>query len=110
MIPSDQLARPWCLEIPEVVNISVNTPCAGTETWFTESRHLVSRDYRLFDIQHAVLPTRPPLRAFYEELVATHQSAEPQAPGSRADLGRRPERRPSPHAGADEFRAHAVPV
>src|SRR5262249_19628195 len=68
-----QTIREWCLEIPEVVNISVNTPYPGTETWFTESRHLTSRDYRLFDIQHAVLPTRLPLPAFYEELVATQQ-------------------------------------
>jgi hopanoid C-3 methylase HpnR len=49
--------REWCLEIPEIVNISVNTPYPGTETWATESRRLASRDYRLFDIQHAVLPT-----------------------------------------------------
>src|SRR5262249_47925954 len=52
-----RLVREWCSEIPEVVNISVNTPYPGTETWLTESRRLTSRDYRLFDIQHAVLPT-----------------------------------------------------
>ena len=50
--------RDWCLEIPEVVNISINTPYPGTETWHTESRRLTTRDYRLFDIQHAVLPTK----------------------------------------------------
>jgi hopanoid C-3 methylase len=65
--------REWCLEIPEVVNVSVNTPYPGTETWWTESRRLTTRDYRLFDIQHAVLPTRLPLATFYEELVATQQ-------------------------------------
>jgi magnesium-protoporphyrin IX monomethyl ester (oxidative) cyclase len=32
---------------------------------------LTTRDYRLFDIQHAVLPTRLPLDRFYEELVKT---------------------------------------
>ncbi|MDJ0683011.1 MAG: hypothetical protein QNJ18_24505, partial [Xenococcaceae cyanobacterium MO_167.B52] len=31
------------------------------------------RDYRLFDIQHAVLPTKLPLAEFYEELVKTQQ-------------------------------------
>ena len=65
--------RDWCQEIPEVVNISVNTPYPGTETWMTEGRRLQTRDYRLFDIQHAVLPTRLPLDEFYRELVATQQ-------------------------------------
>ncbi len=66
-----RVVRDWCSEIPEVVNISVNTPYPGTETWLTESRRLTSRDYRLFDIQHAVLPTTLPLAEFYQELVAT---------------------------------------
>ena len=61
--------RDWSLEIPEVVNISINTPYPGTETWHTESRRLTTRDYRLFDIQHAVLPTKLPLGEFYKELV-----------------------------------------
>jgi hopanoid C-3 methylase HpnR len=65
--------RQWCLEIPEIVNISVNTPYPGTETWLGESRKLTTRDYRLFDIQHAVLPTHLPLAEFYEELVKTQQ-------------------------------------
>ena len=65
--------RRWCLEIPEIVNISVNTPYPGTETWHTEARRLQTRDYRLFDIQHAVLPTRLPLPEFYAELVKTQQ-------------------------------------
>jgi hopanoid C-3 methylase HpnR len=68
-----EVIRQWCLEIPEIVNISVNTPYPGTESWITESRRLTTRDYRLFDIQHAVLPTRLPLPEFYEELVRTQQ-------------------------------------
>jgi hopanoid C-3 methylase HpnR len=68
-----RVVRDWCLEIPEIVNISVNTPYPGTETWLTEARHLTTRDYRLFDIQHAVLPTRLPLPEFYRELVRTQQ-------------------------------------
>ncbi|HUA78364.1 MAG TPA: hopanoid C-3 methylase HpnR, partial [Acetobacteraceae bacterium] len=47
-----ETVRQWCLEVPYVVNLSVNTPYPGTETWVTESRKLISRDYRLFDIQH----------------------------------------------------------
>ncbi|WP_322012096.1 hopanoid C-3 methylase HpnR [Paraburkholderia sp. J12] len=65
--------RQWCLEIPEIVNISVNTPYPGTENWQQESRHLTSLDYRLYDIQHAVVPTKLPLPEFYAELVRTQQ-------------------------------------
>ena len=68
-----KVVRDWCLEIPEVVNISINTPYPGTETWRTESRRLTTRDYRLFDIQHAVLPTKLPLPEFYKELVDTQR-------------------------------------
>ncbi|MBZ0146309.1 MAG: hopanoid C-3 methylase HpnR [Pseudorhodoplanes sp.] len=65
--------REWCLEVPEIVNISINTPYPGTETWLTEQRRLATRDYRLFDIQHAVLPTKMPLMEFYRELLKTQR-------------------------------------
>ena len=65
--------RRFALPIPEIVNVSVNTPYPGTESWHTESRSLTTHDYRLFDIQHAVLPTTLPLAKFYEELVKTQQ-------------------------------------
>jgi hopanoid C-3 methylase HpnR len=65
--------RDWCLEIPEIVNISVNTPYPGTESWLTEQRRLNTRDYRLFDIQHAVMPTKLPLDVFYRELLKTQR-------------------------------------
>ena len=68
-----EIIRQWCKEIPEIVNISVNTPYPGTESWLTESRRLTTRDYRLFDIQHAVLPTRLSLAEFYENCVGTQQ-------------------------------------
>src|SRR5207247_9083872 len=68
-----KVVRDWCLEIPEVVNISINKPYPGTETWRTESRRLTTRDCRLFDIQHAVLPTKLPLPEFYKELVDTQR-------------------------------------
>jgi hopanoid C-3 methylase HpnR len=67
------VVRQWCLDIPEIVNISVNTPYPGTETWQTDGRRVTTRDYRLYDIQHAVLPTALPLNEFYEELVKTQQ-------------------------------------
>jgi hopanoid C-3 methylase HpnR len=65
--------RQWCLEVPEVVNLTVNTPYPGTESWRREQRQLTSLDYRLYDIQHAVVPTRLPLPEFYAELVRTQQ-------------------------------------
>lgn len=68
-----EVIRQWCQEIPEIVTLSVNTPYPGTESWLTESRAIQTRDYRLFDIQHAVLPTRLPLPEFYAELVKTQQ-------------------------------------
>jgi hopanoid C-3 methylase len=69
-----RVLREWCLEQPEIINISINTPYPGTESWLTEERRLSTRDYRLFDIQHAVLPTRLPLAEFYDELVTTQRA------------------------------------
>jgi hopanoid C-3 methylase HpnR len=69
-----RVVRDWCLDQPEIVNISVNTPYPGTESWLSEERRLATRDYRLFDIQHAVLPTRLPLAEFYDELVTTQRA------------------------------------
>ena len=63
--------REWAMRVPEIVNVTVQTPYPGTEIWHTESRKLTTLDYRLFDVQHAVLPTTMPLRRFYEELVKT---------------------------------------
>src|SRR6267142_172151 len=45
-----RIVRDWCLEMPDVINISVNTPYPGTESWITDGRRLETRDYRLFDI------------------------------------------------------------
>jgi hopanoid C-3 methylase HpnR len=63
--------RQWAMAAPEIVHFTVNTPYPGTESWLTERRQLTTRDYRLFDVQHAVFPTRLPLQKFYEELVTT---------------------------------------
>jgi magnesium-protoporphyrin IX monomethyl ester (oxidative) cyclase len=66
-----EIIREWALTVPEIVHLTVATPYPGTEIWHTESRRLTTHDYRLFDVQHAVLPTRLPLARFYEELVKT---------------------------------------
>jgi magnesium-protoporphyrin IX monomethyl ester (oxidative) cyclase len=59
-----EVVRQWALKVPEIVHLTVNTPYPGTETWHTESRSFTTRDYRLFDVQHAVLPTTLPLERF----------------------------------------------
>lgn len=68
-----EVVRQWAFSVPEIVHLTVATPYPGTETWLTEGQRLTTRDYRLFDIQHAVLPTRLPLDRFYQELVRTQQ-------------------------------------
>jgi hopanoid C-3 methylase HpnR len=65
--------RAWALSVPEIVNVSVNTPYPGTETFLERGHALSTRDYRLYDIQHAVMPTKLPLDRFYAELVRTQE-------------------------------------
>src|SRR2546422_2798434 len=78
------IVRQWALEVPEIVNMTINTPYPGTETWLTESRRVTTEDYRLFDVQHAVLPTRLPLGRFYGEFVRTQDILNRKHLGSRA--------------------------
>lgn len=82
-----ETVRQWCLDMPEIVNISVMTPYPGTEIWHSETRRLTTRDYRLFDIQHAVLPTTLPLPDFYAELVKTQQVLNRKHLGLKSLLG-----------------------
>ncbi len=76
--------REWAMSVPEIVHLTVMTPYPGTEIWHTESRKLTTRDYRLFDIQHAVLPTKLPLDVFYRELVKTQGVLARKHLGARA--------------------------
>src|SRR5262245_1088213 len=39
-----EVVRRWALEVPEIVNLTINTPYPGTETWLTESRRFTTRD------------------------------------------------------------------
>src|SRR5439155_7817524 len=77
----------WAASVPEIVHLTINTPYPGTETWHTEARKLTSLDYRLFDVQHAVLPTRLPLQQFYRELVKTQAILNRKHLGFRALWG-----------------------
>ncbi|MHC3474862.1 hopanoid C-3 methylase HpnR [Streptomyces sp. 7R007] len=82
-----RLIREFALSVPEIVHLTVMTPYPGTEIWHTESRRLTTRDYRLFDIQHAVVPTRLPLAEFYRELVRTQAVINRKHLGLRTALG-----------------------
>jgi hopanoid C-3 methylase len=64
-------AREWATAVPEMVHLTVATPYPGTELFYNNERPLTSTDYRLYDIQHAVMATKLPLHDFYSELVDT---------------------------------------
>lgn len=64
-------AREWATKVPQIVHLTVATPYPGTELFHTSAQPLTNTDYRLYDIQHAVTPTRLPLDEFYKELVKT---------------------------------------
>ncbi len=68
-----RVIQEWALEVPEIVHLTVATPYPGTELWLTEQRRLTTHDYRLFDVQHAVVPTKLPLPVFYRKLVETQE-------------------------------------
>ncbi|WP_037855106.1 hopanoid C-3 methylase HpnR [Streptomyces sp. NRRL S-340] len=82
-----RLVREFALSVPEIVHLTVMTPYPGTEIWHTEARRLTTRDYRLFDIQHAVVPTTLPLPRFYEELVRTQSVINRKHLGLRTAFG-----------------------
>ncbi|MFF9409463.1 hopanoid C-3 methylase HpnR [Streptomyces anandii] len=82
-----RLVREFALSVPEIVHLTVMTPYPGTEIWHTESRRLTTRDYRLFDIQHAVVPTTLPLDRFYAELVRTQSVINRKHLGLRTAFG-----------------------
>jgi hopanoid C-3 methylase len=46
---------------------SVLTPLPGTDLWETAKHQVTTHDWEMYDIIHAVLPTKLPLDEFYEE-------------------------------------------
>ncbi|MGZ4810491.1 MAG: hypothetical protein ACXV7D_14300, partial [Thermoanaerobaculia bacterium] len=46
---------------------SILTPLPGTDLWDDASRRVTTHDWEMYDIVHAVLPTRLPLDEFYDE-------------------------------------------
>ena len=46
---------------------SILTPLPGTDLWESAKKSITTEDWEMYDIVHAVLPTRLPLEEFYEE-------------------------------------------
>lgn len=51
---------------------SVLTPLPGTELFEKLRNQITTTDYNLYDIAHAVLPTRLPIKEFYEEFCSLY--------------------------------------
>jgi radical SAM superfamily enzyme YgiQ (UPF0313 family) len=52
---------------------SVLTPLPGTALFYQLKETLISKDFNLFDIAHAVLPTKLPLQEFYKEFCSLYR-------------------------------------
>lgn len=57
---------------------SVLTPLPGTALFEEMRKRLTTTNYELFDLAHAVLPTRLPLAEFYRELASLWREAYPR--------------------------------
>jgi len=55
---------------------TILTPLPGTELHRAYAHQLLTTDYRLFDLQHAVLPTRLPRAEFYKEFARAYDATE----------------------------------
>jgi magnesium-protoporphyrin IX monomethyl ester (oxidative) cyclase len=58
-----------------LVSFTVETPLVGTKLFDENEGRLTTRDWSLYDLEHAVLPTTMPLDAFYRELGRLHFTA-----------------------------------
>jgi hypothetical protein len=54
------------------MDFTVETPLVGTKLFDETEGRLTTRDWSLFDMMHAVLPTRMPLDEFYREMTRLH--------------------------------------
>lgn len=58
-----------------LVGFTVETPFVGTKLFDESEGHLTSRDWSLYDLGHAVLPTVLPLEDFYRELAELQRAS-----------------------------------
>jgi radical SAM superfamily enzyme YgiQ (UPF0313 family) len=60
--------RDWISEMGAYNSgFSILTPLPGTDLWNTAKMDVTTNDWEMYDIVHAVLPTKLPLREFYAE-------------------------------------------
>jgi hypothetical protein len=57
-----------------LVGFTVETPYVGTKLFDQEQGRVTTRDWSLYDLEHAVLPTALPLGEFYRELARLQSS------------------------------------
>jgi radical SAM superfamily enzyme YgiQ (UPF0313 family) len=57
---------------------TILTPLPGTDLFHEVRDRLTTLNYQLFDVGHAVLPTRLPVADFYEEMARLWQAAYPR--------------------------------
>lgn len=57
-----------------IPSLTILTPLPGTEFFDLVHERLVTRDYELFDLMHAVLPTRLNLPEFYRRFAGLYQA------------------------------------
>jgi hopanoid C-3 methylase len=70
---------------------TILTPLPGTQLYRAYKDKLLTTDHRLFDLLHAVLPTRLPREEFYREFARSYDSTEESVYNAyRALLKRRP--------------------
>jgi len=55
-----------------MIDFTVETPLVGTTLFDDTEAQLTTRDWSLFDMMHAVLPTAMPLDEFYREMTRLH--------------------------------------
>jgi hypothetical protein len=55
---------------------TILTPLPGTQLYRAYKDQLLTTDHRLFDLLHAVLPTRLPREEFYREFARSYDSTE----------------------------------
>jgi radical SAM superfamily enzyme YgiQ (UPF0313 family) len=54
-------------------SFTILTPLPGTQLYHTKKSEITSFDFRLFDVFHCVLPSRLPLKEFYESFAGLYE-------------------------------------
>ena len=103
-----RIVREWCLEMPDVINISVNTPYPGTESWVTDGRRI--GDPRLPPVRHPArgIGDAPAARRILSRAGDDAAGDLPQAPRLAPAVGRLRDRRAAAAPGANQLRQEPV--